>query len=247
MTDCLASHFFRERRQLQQFDDNGPTHLRLTGHRGRVNFLLYPCNGTGADSNNRYEAAHLVSGGADFAVILWCLFTGTRLYRFVSHGGPLLAAYLPPATVLCAPAPLCGHGGGRQQRVFAEPQGSQVVADRLEASVSGLRLGLAAAGRLSVSGVCRWFVVRLADGSGGSGPRGVRQYGRGHLGGCRLSSRAKSQVLAAAALSPVVGDYVSTAFMLAVCIKEQLDRAMACLQGQPRPLVNCCAVNALAS
>ena len=53
-----------------------------SGHTGRVNCLLYPNN-----SNPRYDMAHLVSGGIDFSVCLWDIYTGTLLHRFSCHGG----------------------------------------------------------------------------------------------------------------------------------------------------------------
>ena len=58
------------------------TNIISAGHTGRVNCLLYPNN-----SNPRYDMAHLVSGGIDFSVCLWDIYTGTLLHRFSCHGG----------------------------------------------------------------------------------------------------------------------------------------------------------------
>merc|ERR1719347_966793 len=66
----------------------------LSGHTGRVNCLLYPNN-----SNPRYDMAHLVSGGIDFSVCLWDIYTGTLLHRFSCHGGEVLRLHVPPQGV----------------------------------------------------------------------------------------------------------------------------------------------------
>jgi len=71
-----------------------PSHQVLIGHTGRVNCLLYPNN-----SNPRYDMAHLVSGGIDFSVCLWDIYTGTLLHRFSCHGGEVLRLYVPPPGV----------------------------------------------------------------------------------------------------------------------------------------------------
>ena len=53
---------------------------------------------TGATSGNRYPANQLVSGGADFAIILWDLCSGTQLQRFVVQAGPILQLMVTPPT-----------------------------------------------------------------------------------------------------------------------------------------------------
>ncbi|XP_052130917.1 WD repeat-containing protein 7 isoform X1 [Frankliniella occidentalis] len=74
----------------QQYDD-WPPHQRLIGHVGRVNCLLYPHL-----VHPRYERAHLVSGGVDFAVCLWDLYSGTLLHRFCVHAGEITQLLVPP-------------------------------------------------------------------------------------------------------------------------------------------------------
>lgn len=67
--------------------------LTLEGHQGRVTALLYPHN-----VNARYDVAHLVSGGVDFSVCLWDLYSGTMLYRFSVHSGEITQLQVPPDT-----------------------------------------------------------------------------------------------------------------------------------------------------
>merc|ERR1719300_848727 len=43
--------------------------------------------------------AHLVSGGIDFSVCLWDIYTGTLLHRFSCHGGEVLRLHVPPQGV----------------------------------------------------------------------------------------------------------------------------------------------------
>ena len=68
-----------------------PSHRLLLGHRGRVTCLLYPY-----DEDPRYEKEHLVSGGVDFAVKLWDLFSGDLLHTFSHHGGEILRLQCTP-------------------------------------------------------------------------------------------------------------------------------------------------------
>ncbi|KAK0414604.1 hypothetical protein QR680_011521 [Steinernema hermaphroditum] len=65
-------------------------HLR-GGHTGAVTCMLYP-----HEEHPRYDMQTLVSGGADFAVCVWNINTGERLYRFCSQGGPILRILVPP-------------------------------------------------------------------------------------------------------------------------------------------------------
>ena len=71
-----------------------PSHQILRGHTGRVNCLLYPNN-----SAPRYDTAHLVSGGIDFSVCLWDIYTGALLHRFSCHGGEVVRLHVPPQGV----------------------------------------------------------------------------------------------------------------------------------------------------
>lgn len=68
-----------------------PPHQLLQGHNGRVNCLLYPHL-----IHNRYDIAHLLSGGVDFAVCLWDIYAGTMLHRFCVHAGEITQLLVPP-------------------------------------------------------------------------------------------------------------------------------------------------------
>ena len=70
-----------------------PPHQILLGHVGRVNCLLYPHH-----TNPRYEKSYLVSGGVDFAVCLWDLFSGNLQHRFCVHAGEITQLLIPPNT-----------------------------------------------------------------------------------------------------------------------------------------------------
>ncbi|ESO96910.1 hypothetical protein LOTGIDRAFT_159662 [Lottia gigantea] len=64
----------------------------LEGHDGRVTCLLYPFN-----ESTRYEPQHLLSGGADFSVILWDIYSGYKIHTFTVHGGELTQMTVPPS------------------------------------------------------------------------------------------------------------------------------------------------------
>ena len=66
-------------------------HQILKGHNGRVNALLYPYN-----DSQRYEPNLLMSGGVDFTVILWDIFSGSKLHTFCVHGGEITQLLVPP-------------------------------------------------------------------------------------------------------------------------------------------------------
>ncbi|XP_076033939.1 WD repeat-containing protein Rbcn-3B isoform X3 [Oratosquilla oratoria] len=68
----------------------------LRGHQGRVNCLLYPHG-----ESNRYDMAHLVSGGIDFSISVWDMYTGNLVHRFVVQAGPIVQLLVPPPT--CTP------------------------------------------------------------------------------------------------------------------------------------------------
>jgi WD40 repeat protein len=78
----------------------------LRGHTRRVTCLLYPHGdaggapavSAGVAPTPRYPANQLVSGGADFAVIIWDLTTGAQLTRFVVQAGPVLQLMTTPST-----------------------------------------------------------------------------------------------------------------------------------------------------
>lgn len=70
-----------------------PPHQILAGHRGRVNCLLCP-----SLAHPRYDKSHLLSGGVDFAVCLWDLYSGSLLHRFCVHAGEITQLLVPPNT-----------------------------------------------------------------------------------------------------------------------------------------------------
>ncbi|GAB6019254.1 Rabconnectin-3B, isoform A [Chamberlinius hualienensis] len=74
----------------QQYDD-WPPHQVLLGHNGAVTCLLYPHH-----INSRYDIAHLVSGGVDFSVCLWDIYTGSLLHTFCIHAGEITQLLVPP-------------------------------------------------------------------------------------------------------------------------------------------------------
>ncbi|CRK92914.1 CLUMA_CG006350, isoform A [Clunio marinus] len=59
-----------------QFTDWPPNQI-LAGHSGRVNCLLYPYL-----VHTRYDRSHLLSGGVEFAICLWDLYSSTLLHCF---------------------------------------------------------------------------------------------------------------------------------------------------------------------
>lgn len=51
----------------------------------------------------RYEKSHLLSGGVDFAVCLWDLYSGALLHRFCVHAGEITQLLVPPNTCSVSP------------------------------------------------------------------------------------------------------------------------------------------------
>lgn len=47
---------------------------------------------------SRYDKSHLLSGGVDFAVCLWDLYSGSLLHRFCVHAGEITQLLVPPNT-----------------------------------------------------------------------------------------------------------------------------------------------------
>ncbi|UYV71208.1 WDR7 [Cordylochernes scorpioides] len=70
-------------------------HQILRGHQGKVTCLLYPRH-----HHERYDLAHLVSGGVDFSVCLWDVYAGTLLHRFCVHAGEVTQLLVPPADAI---------------------------------------------------------------------------------------------------------------------------------------------------
>lgn len=78
---------------IKQNFSEWPSPQTLYGHRGRVNCLLCP-----SLVHPRYEKSHLLSGGVDFAVCLWDLYSGSLLHRFCVHAGEITQLLVPPET-----------------------------------------------------------------------------------------------------------------------------------------------------
>uniref|UniRef100_H2YSQ0 WD repeat-containing protein 7 n=1 Tax=Ciona savignyi TaxID=51511 RepID=H2YSQ0_CIOSA len=70
-----------------------PPHKTLRGHHDRVTCLLYPHQ----EATARYAPELLVSGSADFSVIVWDIMAGTLLHSFHTHGGEVYQLLVPPA------------------------------------------------------------------------------------------------------------------------------------------------------
>uniref|UniRef100_A0A8B9J6E2 WD repeat domain 7 n=1 Tax=Astyanax mexicanus TaxID=7994 RepID=A0A8B9J6E2_ASTMX len=68
-----------------------PPHRTLRGHRNKVTCLLYP-----HQISPRYDQRSLVSGGVDFSVIVWDIFTGEMKHIFCVHGGEITQLLVPP-------------------------------------------------------------------------------------------------------------------------------------------------------
>ncbi|XP_066102373.1 WD repeat-containing protein 7 isoform X3 [Saccopteryx bilineata] len=68
-----------------------PPHRTLRGHRNKVTCLLYP-----HQASARYDQRYLVSGGVDFSVIIWDIFSGEMKHIFCVHGGEITQLLVPP-------------------------------------------------------------------------------------------------------------------------------------------------------
>uniref|UniRef100_A0A8C7ZBA6 WD repeat domain 7 n=1 Tax=Oryzias sinensis TaxID=183150 RepID=A0A8C7ZBA6_9TELE len=68
-----------------------PPHRTLRGHRNKVTCVLYPYQ-----VSARYDQRSLVSGGVDFSVIVWDIFTGEMKHIFCVHGGEITQLIVPP-------------------------------------------------------------------------------------------------------------------------------------------------------
>lgn len=68
-----------------------PPHRTLRGHRNKVTCLLYP-----HQVSSRYDQRYLVSGGVDFSVIIWDIFSGDMKHIFCVHGGEITQLLVPP-------------------------------------------------------------------------------------------------------------------------------------------------------
>ncbi|NXV60903.1 WDR7 protein, partial [Molothrus ater] len=68
-----------------------PPHRTLRGHRNKVTCLLYP-----HQVSSRYDQRYLISGGVDFSVIIWDIFSGEMKHIFCVHGGEITQLLVPP-------------------------------------------------------------------------------------------------------------------------------------------------------
>ncbi|XP_058720836.1 WD repeat-containing protein 7 isoform X2 [Poecile atricapillus] len=68
-----------------------PPHRTLRGHRNKVTCLLYP-----HQVSSRYDQRFLISGGVDFSVIIWDIFSGEMKHIFCVHGGEITQLLVPP-------------------------------------------------------------------------------------------------------------------------------------------------------
>uniref|UniRef100_A0A8C5CQQ7 WD repeat domain 7 n=1 Tax=Gadus morhua TaxID=8049 RepID=A0A8C5CQQ7_GADMO len=68
-----------------------PPHRTLRGHGNKVTCVLYP-----HQVSPRYDQRALVSGGVDFSVIVWDIFTGEMKHIFCVHGGEISQLIVPP-------------------------------------------------------------------------------------------------------------------------------------------------------
>uniref|UniRef100_A0AC11DB26 WD repeat domain 7 n=1 Tax=Ovis aries TaxID=9940 RepID=A0AC11DB26_SHEEP len=68
-----------------------PPHRTLRGHRNKVTCLLYA-----HQVSARYDQRYLISGGVDFSVIIWDIFSGEMKHIFCVHGGEITQLLVPP-------------------------------------------------------------------------------------------------------------------------------------------------------
>uniref|UniRef100_A0A7N4P2P9 WD repeat-containing protein 7 n=1 Tax=Sarcophilus harrisii TaxID=9305 RepID=A0A7N4P2P9_SARHA len=68
-----------------------PPHRTLRGHRNKITCLLYP-----HQVSARYDQRYLISGGVDFSVIIWDIFSGEMKHIFCVHGGEITQLLVPP-------------------------------------------------------------------------------------------------------------------------------------------------------
>ncbi|XP_050800588.1 WD repeat-containing protein 7 isoform X2 [Gopherus flavomarginatus] len=68
-----------------------PPHRSLRAHRNKVTCLLYP-----HQVSSRYDHRYLISGGVDFSVVIWDIFSGEMKHIFCVHGGEITQLLVPP-------------------------------------------------------------------------------------------------------------------------------------------------------
>ena len=54
----------------------------MSGHDGKVNHLLYPNS-----YRSVFDAKYILSGGVDFTVRMWDIYTGQLVHTFCAHSG----------------------------------------------------------------------------------------------------------------------------------------------------------------
>jgi WD repeat-containing protein 7 len=68
--------------------------ILLKKHYAKITCILYPHS-----EHVRYDPSMLVSGSADFSVILWNINTGDMIHKFVAQAGEILQLSIPPINV----------------------------------------------------------------------------------------------------------------------------------------------------
>lgn len=63
-------------------------------HSAKITCILYPHS-----ENTRYDPNYLVTGSADFSIILWNINTGEMIHRFIVQAGEILQLTVPPTNV----------------------------------------------------------------------------------------------------------------------------------------------------
>lgn len=84
------------------FPEGWPPHRTLRGHRNKVTCVLYPYQ-----ISPRYDQRSLVSGGVDFSVIVWDIFTVEMKHIFCVHGGEITQLIVPPENCSVRTLTLC--------------------------------------------------------------------------------------------------------------------------------------------
>ena len=65
-----------------KFKIGWPQHCIMTSHNGRVNHLLYP-----HAHRSVFDAKYILSGGVDFTVRMWDIYSGSLVHTFSAHSG----------------------------------------------------------------------------------------------------------------------------------------------------------------
>ncbi|KAL7075515.1 hypothetical protein ACQ4LE_005347 [Meloidogyne hapla] len=72
-------------------NESAPFKVLSNGHAGPVTCFLYPFS-----ESSRYDPNLLLSGSADFSVIVWNVTNDERIHRFSSQGGTITQLLVPP-------------------------------------------------------------------------------------------------------------------------------------------------------